>query len=470
MASILWGRASRRLLAAELGMSFLPVTDAIKRLEQDGLVESRTRVGARVRIPTAKDIREHFILREALEVQVARLFAEKASQMERQEMLAMAAELDAATEEAQNPSAGDEIRHQAQMFHLSFHVRIAECTGCLALCTALERNEIFVFNWLYDMAADHHSPPLWHSDLAIVLSRNDVAAADAAMRAHVRNGVEEIQARIVRYFSIPVPHSIASGPVTQVRWLMEGEGIRKVVPFRHPTPHGQPRAPYSVTTPPDRGWRHFRVPRTAVLYLVARVGGWVALSKNIETAAPSVPAIAWAVAALLFLVTVLNYMDRQTLSMAAPLVQKELHLDNARFGLLASAFFFTYGAMQGVTGLILDRVSIRWGYPICVLVWSMAGALTGASANFSQLFACRLLLGVGEAANWPAALRVVSRILPPDKRSFGNGLFNSGASIGAVITPPLMVYLSMRSGWRFAFVVIGISGLFWVIAWLVITR
>ncbi len=163
-------------------------------------------------------------------------------------------------------------------------------------------------------------------------------------------------------------------------------------------------------------------------------------------------------------------MDRQTLSMAAPLVQKELALDNAKFGLLASAFFFTYGAMQGITGLILDRVSIRWGYAVCVTVWSMAGALTGLSQNFTHLFACRLLLGIGEAANWPAALRVVSRIMPPEKRSFGNGLFNSGASVGAVITPPLMVYLSLRSGWRFAFVAIGMLGFVWVVAWLVLTR
>jgi ACS family hexuronate transporter-like MFS transporter len=189
-----------------------------------------------------------------------------------------------------------------------------------------------------------------------------------------------------------------------------------------------------------------------------------------DTDSRRIPAIAWVVAILLFLVTVVNYMDRQTLSMAAPLIQKELQLDNSKFGLLASAFFFTYGAMQAVTGWVLDRVSIRWGYAACVAVWSLAGALTGASSNLSQLFGCRLLLGVGEAANWPAALRVISRILPPEKRAFGNGLFNSGASIGAVITPPLMVYLSMRSGWRFAFVVIGALGFFWVIAWLIITR
>lgn len=175
-------------------------------------------------------------------------------------------------------------------------------------------------------------------------------------------------------------------------------------------------------------------------------------------------------AGLLFLATVLNYMDRQTLSMAAPLIQRELALDNARFGLLASAFFFTYGAMMGVTGWIMDRVSIRWGYGATVLVWSLAGTLTGAAANFAQLFSCRMLLGVGEAANWPAALRVVSRIVPPEKRSLFNGFFNSGASVGAVITPPLMVFLSIRSGWRFAFVVIGLLGIVWVAAWLLVTR
>jgi len=184
----------------------------------------------------------------------------------------------------------------------------------------------------------------------------------------------------------------------------------------------------------------------------------------------AITATGWAVAVLLFLATVLNYMDRQTLSMAAPLIQRELGLDNAGFGLLLSAFFFTYGGMMGVTGWILDRVSIRWGYAATVLVWSLAGALTGGAGNFAQLFACRMVLGVGEAGNWPAALRVVSRIIPPEKRSFINGFFNSGASVGAVITPPLMVYLSLRWGWRFAFVVIGLLGVVWVAGWLLVTR
>src|SRR5581483_12483588 len=159
-------------------------------------------------------------------------------------------------------------------------------------------------------------------------------------------------------------------------------------------------------------------------------------------------------------------MDRQTLSMAAPLIQKELSLDNARFGLLASAFFFTYGAMMGVTGWIMDRISIRWGYAATVLVWSLAGTFTGAANNFTQLFACRLLLGVGEAANWPAALRVVSRVVPSEKRPLANGIFNSGSSAGAVITPSLMIWLSTRWNWRIGFVAIGCLALVWVALWL----
>jgi ACS family hexuronate transporter-like MFS transporter len=126
--------------------------------------------------------------------------------------------------------------------------------------------------------------------------------------------------------------------------------------------------------------------------------------------------------------------------------------------------------MMGITGWIMDRVSVRWGYAATVLIWSLVGTLTGVAGNFGQLFGCRMILGVGEAANWPAALRVVSRVVPPAKRSLINGFFNSGASVGAVITPPLMVYLSMRWGWRFGFVVIGLLGVIWVIGWLAVTR
>ena len=194
------------------------------------------------------------------------------------------------------------------------------------------------------------------------------------------------------------------------------------------------------------------------------------MNKKINNVSQPIPTIAWAVAGLLFLATVLNYMDRQTLSMGGAPGAKGTAARQRKIRPFGVRFLFHLRRNAS-----RDRLDPGSGeHPVGIRCFcarrSTAGALTGASSNFAQLFGCRLLLGVGEAANRPAALRVVSKILPPEKRSFGNGLFNSGASVGAVITPPLMVYLSMQSGWRFGFVVIGILGFFWVIGWLVITR
>jgi len=194
---------SRRKLGLEFGMSFLPISEAIKRLEQDGLVESRPRVGTRVRIPTAQDLRDRHIMREALEAQSARLFAEKASADERVEIRAMAAHLDAMTEKCSSRRAKTDFVFQTQMYHLSFHMRIAECTGCRALCESLKQNQVLIFNWLYDVAADHHMPPGWHRELAEKIVNRDPDAAEAAMRAHVRHGNEDIQQEIVSRFGTP---------------------------------------------------------------------------------------------------------------------------------------------------------------------------------------------------------------------------------------------------------------------------
>src|SRR5215467_5166603 len=112
---------SRRKLGLEFGMSFLPISEAIKRLEQDGLVESQPRVGTRVRIPTAQDLRDRHIMREALEAQSARLFAEKASADERVEIRAMASHLDTMTERCWSAAEDSEFVFQTQMYHLSFH-------------------------------------------------------------------------------------------------------------------------------------------------------------------------------------------------------------------------------------------------------------------------------------------------------------------------------------------------------------
>ena len=195
---------SRRKLGSEFGMSFLPISEAVKRLEQEGLLESRPRVGTRVRIPTAQDLRDRHIIREALEAQAARLFAEKASADERVELRAMAAQLDALTDRCAAGEKTAELVFKTQMYHLSFHMRIAECTGCAALCDMLAKNQVLIFNWLYDLAADYRMPPRWHQQLVDKLAGTDPEIAETAMRAHVRHGNEDIQAEIVRRFGSSV--------------------------------------------------------------------------------------------------------------------------------------------------------------------------------------------------------------------------------------------------------------------------
>ena len=178
----------------------------------------------------------------------------------------------------------------------------------------------------------------------------------------------------------------------------------------------------------------------------------------------------WTVCILLFLATTLNYLDRQTLSILAPVVQKELGLDNEKLGILFSVFYYSYTFAQFGVGGLLDRSQIRRAYGLGVLLWSASAALTALASGFGSLVFFRLLLGVTESVNWPAAMRIVARVLPPHERSLGNGIFTSGTSIGALIAPGLILGVSGWLGWRAAFVVVGALGLVWFAAWIGLTR
>ena len=195
---------SRRKMAAQLGMSPLPISEAFRRLESEGLLESRPRVGTQVRIPTSQDVRDHYILREALESQSARLFAEKASPQERLELGRMAARLDAMIKRCTNGNGNTKDEFRTQAYHLAFHMRIAECGGSLGLRDAIEKNRILVFNWLYDTAAEFHMPPRSHEDLIKVIAGHDPEAADAAMRRHVRYRLEETLEAITSRFGLRI--------------------------------------------------------------------------------------------------------------------------------------------------------------------------------------------------------------------------------------------------------------------------
>ena len=175
----------------------------------------------------------------------------------------------------------------------------------------------------------------------------------------------------------------------------------------------------------------------------------------------------WKVCGFLFLATALSYLDRQALSVAAPLVSRELGLDNRQLGLLLSAFFYTYALMHLCVGYFLDRYNIRLVYGFFVGAWSLAQVAGGLSRGFGELFAARLFLGAFEAAGQVGAARIIARIVPGPDRGFANGIMMSGGSIGAVIAPFLVLGLSASIGWRGAFAVLGAIGLVWTAAWLI---
>jgi GntR family transcriptional regulator, rspAB operon transcriptional repressor len=185
---------SRRKLATELGMSLLPVSEAFLRLEYEGLLESRPRAGTRVRIPTEEDVRGHYVVREALEVESARLFAEVATAQERTEMQRLAARVDALSAQP-----GDRFLYLS--LHEKLHRRIAECTRCRPLCEAIEQNHVLASTWL--CVTRQPSPgesPRRHQDLIDVLVKGDPDRAADAMRAHIKSALQNTLHRLEPYF------------------------------------------------------------------------------------------------------------------------------------------------------------------------------------------------------------------------------------------------------------------------------
>jgi ACS family hexuronate transporter-like MFS transporter len=163
-------------------------------------------------------------------------------------------------------------------------------------------------------------------------------------------------------------------------------------------------------------------------------------------------------------------MDRQALALVGPLVKEHFGLDNLGFGWAMAAFQLSYAFFQWPAGYVVDRWDVRRTYAGAVLGWSLAGIATAFAPTLGVLMIFRALLGAGESFNWPCALRVTAGVLPPVDRSLGNGIFNSGAAIGAVLTPLCMTPLAAWLGWRSPFVVLGLCGLVWVVVWLVLSR
>jgi GntR family transcriptional regulator, rspAB operon transcriptional repressor len=189
---------SRRNLAEMLNMSFIPTTEALQRLEVEGLVESRPRIGTRVRIPTEEDIRGSYVIREALEAQSARLCASNITADEKKQLKKSADHLDhlyLACQADTDPL----FLFSVHTYHMQFHMRIAEIARCSGLSKVIEKEQVLVFNWLYDTTARRTiSPPNFHGMLANALCSGDAIKADVAMRAHVQYGMQQVLDRFGR--------------------------------------------------------------------------------------------------------------------------------------------------------------------------------------------------------------------------------------------------------------------------------
>jgi MFS transporter, ACS family, aldohexuronate transporter len=169
--------------------------------------------------------------------------------------------------------------------------------------------------------------------------------------------------------------------------------------------------------------------------------------------------------ALAFWATVINYLDRQTLSVAAPILREQFHLSNVDYSRVLFAFLLAYTILNGISGPLIDRLGTRLGYGLCVAWWSAAAALHALAGGAWSLGAFRFLLGMGEAGNWPAAVKVVAEWFPESERALAAGLFNSGSAVGAILAPPLVAFLVLHAGWRAAFAFIGLAGLVWLLFW-----
>jgi ACS family hexuronate transporter-like MFS transporter len=183
-----------------------------------------------------------------------------------------------------------------------------------------------------------------------------------------------------------------------------------------------------------------------------------------------IPHLRWWIVAMIFFASVLNYLDRQALSILAPTIMQELNLSNEDYASVLNGFLVAYMIAYLCSGRIVDKCGVRFSLALFVGWWSVANICTAFARSFASLGAARFLLGLGEAGNYTAAPKAVSEWFPARERGLAVGIYTLGATIGATIAPVLIVSLAAWHSWQAAFVVTGIAGLLWLIPWLWLYR
>ncbi len=169
---------------------------------------------------------------------------------------------------------------------------------------------------------------------------------------------------------------------------------------------------------------------------------------------------------LVFFATLINFIDRLTITVLAPVITEKLKLTNLEYASIGTWFLIAYSASHALSGRLYDRIGNRRGFTLSVTIWSIAAMLHATARGLGSLSAFRFLLGLGEAGNWPGAAKVVGEWFPVRERAFAMSIFNSGAALGSVIAPPLIIWLQLRFGWETTFLFTGSLGFVWLALWL----
>lgn len=177
----------------------------------------------------------------------------------------------------------------------------------------------------------------------------------------------------------------------------------------------------------------------------------------------------WTIIGLLFVASMINYFDRATISMALPLLSAEFKLGPQDKGILLSAFFWSYALMQIPMGWLADRVNLRWLYAGAFAVWSIAQGLMGLAETMTMLITLRILLGIGESIYLPGGSKITSILFTPKERGLPAGIFDFGTRTGLVLEGLIVPWCLYQYGWRRTFLIVGFSGLLWLIPWIMAT-
>lgn len=183
-----------------------------------------------------------------------------------------------------------------------------------------------------------------------------------------------------------------------------------------------------------------------------------------------VKGLRWWIIALIALATIINYIDRSTLAIMWPSISRDLGMTKQDYAFILNMFMIAYAVGQLVSGRLFDKVGTRLGYVIAITTWGLSSFLHSLARGIASFSFFRITLGLGEAGNWPGAVKSNAEWFPVRERAVAQGIFNAGASLGSVIAPPLIAALWAAFGWKITFMIVGTFGLVWIIPWLLINR